>query len=178
MHVIASIRADNLPSVHPESSQSEYRVEKQRAPAILTLSSGQTRHGCFFVAGGSARHAGPERVGELLNADDGFFPFEVDEPGGPRAVLFQRDHVVMAVLSENEASREPGYSVATRRVVSLLLSNGRRVVGAVRVYRPEGRDRLSDWAHYGERFRYVETAGETIVVNVDHVVEAQEVTAG
>ena len=49
---------------------------------------------------------------------------------------------------------------ATRRVVGLRLSNGRRVVGTVRVYRPEGRNRLSDWARHPEHFRYVET-GET-----------------
>ena len=174
----APVRADKVPGVPPESSPSEFRVEKQRAIAVLTLSSGETRPGCFFVAGGSARHAGPELVGDLLNAEDGFFPFEVDEAGGPRTVLFQRAHVVMAALPENEASREPGYSVATRRVVSLVLSSGRRVVGAVRVYRPEGRDRLSDWAHHGERFRYVETTDATIIVNVDHVVEAREVTEG
>jgi hypothetical protein len=150
-------------------------VEKQRVNAVLTLSTGQSARGCFFVAGGTDRHAGPERIGDILNAESGFFPFEIHEAGGPRTVLFHRNHVVMATLEENEAIREPGYTVSTRRVVDLLLPSGDRVAGAVRVYRPEGRDRFSDWAHHGERFRYIETAGATLIVNVDHVVEAREV---
>ena len=142
---------------------------------MVTLSSGQSALGSFFVSGGTARHAGPERIGDVLNGEAGFFPFEVDEDGRLRTVLFQRDHVVMVALTQNEASSEPGYAIATRRSVSLLLTNGRRISGIVRVYRPEGRDRLSDWAHHGERFRYVETSHTTILVNVDHIVEAREV---
>jgi hypothetical protein len=167
-----------MADVPPESVPSEFHVEKQRANAVVTLSSGQSMRGSFFVAGGSARHLGPERIGDLLNAETGFFPFKVDEAGGGSAVLFHRNHVVMAALTENESNREPGYGVATRRVISLLLSNGQRVVGTVRVYRPQGRDRLSDWAQHGERFRYIETTEATLIVNIDHVVEAREVTEG
>jgi hypothetical protein len=159
-----------------DATPSEFRVEKQRAHAVVTLSNGEARSGSFFVAGGSARHAGPERVGDLLNSEEGFFPFEVGAGGRSETVLMHRDHVVMVSLADNEATRDPGYALATRRVASLLLSSGRRIVGIVRVYRPEGRDRLSDWAHHGERFRYIETAEATVLVNVDHVLEVREVT--
>jgi len=156
------------------AAPSDFRVEKSRAQASLTLSNGQSVTGCFFVAGGSARREGPERVGDLLNSEPGFFPFEILEADGLRTVLFHRDHVVMASLVEHEASEEPGYAVATPRTVSLLLPSGQRLEGTVRVYRPQGRDRLSDWAHHGERFRYIETETTTVVVNVDHVLEARE----
>ena len=92
-------------------------------------------------------------------------------PTGPRTVLFNRDHVVTVVLSDNEASRDPGYTVATRRTVSMRLSTGEQITGAVCVYRPEGRDRLSDWARQSEVFRYVETDDKTIIVNSAHIVE-------
>jgi hypothetical protein len=155
---------------------SEFRVEKQRANAVLTLSSGQSTEGCFFTAGGSARHAGPEGVGDLLNSETGFFPFEVHGAEGNRTVLFNRSHVVMVVVADNEARRDSGYSVAKRHVVSLLLSSGQRVVGAVRIYRPEGRDRLSDWAQHPEAFQYVETAEATFIVNMAHIVDMHEVS--
>ena len=87
---------------------SEFRVEKYRAEAVLTLSSGRTVAGCFFVANGSARHAGRERVGDLLNSEAGFFPFEIRTDGQVETVLFHRAHIVMVVLSENEARRDPG----------------------------------------------------------------------
>jgi len=159
-----------------ELSPSEFRIEKQRADAVLTLSSGQSTRGCFFTAGGSARHAGPERVSDLLNSETGFFPFEVHGADGNRTVLFNRSHVVMVVVADDEASRDPGYSVAKRHVVSLLLSSGQRVVGAVRVYRPEGRDRLSDWARHPEAFQYVETAEATFIVNMVHIIDVHEVS--
>ena len=159
-----------------DPAPSEFRVEKSRVTAVLTLSNGLAMPGSFFVAGGSARHAGPERVSDVLNSDTGFFPFEVREPTGTNTVLLHRDHVVMVALTENEASGDPGYDVATQRTVLLLLSSGQRVVGIVRVYRPEGRDRLSDWAHHGERFRYIETNNATVLINVDHVLEVREVT--
>ena len=45
-----------------------------------------------------------------------------------------------------------------------------------RVYRPSGRDRLSDYARGPEIFRYVETADGTVIVNADHIVELRETT--
>jgi hypothetical protein len=58
----------------------------------------------------------------------------------------------------------------------MLLSTGDHLQGAVRVYRPEGRDRLSDWARQTEVFRYVETEEKTLIVNSAHIVEISEVT--
>jgi len=58
----------------------------------------------------------------------------------------------------------------------ISLSNGQQLRGSVRVYRPEGRDRLSDWARHGPRFRYLETSDATVIVNVDHIVDAREVS--
>lgn len=154
---------------------SAFRVEKQRANAVLTLSSGQSTHGCFFTAGGSARHAGPERVGDLLNSETGFFPFEIHGADGTRTALVNRNQLVMVVVDDNEASRDPGYAVAKRRVVSMLLSSGQRVIGAIRVYRPESHDRLSDWARQPEAFQYVETAEATVIVNMAHIIDVHEV---
>lgn len=159
-----------------DSQVSEFRIEKTRSHATVTLSSGDTVLGCFFVSGSSAHSPGPERVGELLNAEPGFFPFEVHDGGAPRTVLFNRAQIVTVTLAENEARRDPGYDVAIRRIVALRLSNGRRVVGTVRVYRPEGRDRLSDWARHPEQFFYVESDQMTLIVNVSHVIEVSEVT--
>jgi hypothetical protein len=45
----------------------------------------------------------------------------------------------------------------------------------VRVYRPSGRDRLSDWARQPEAFRYVEAADTTFLVNAAHIVDISEV---
>ena len=157
------------------STSSEYRFEKQRVDATVTLSSGLSTRGCFFTASESTRYDGPERIGDLLNTEEGFFPFEIHEEEGTRTVLYNRGHVVLVGLSDNEEEREPGYSVATRRFVSVLLTTGQRIVGSVRVYRPQGRDRLSDWTRQPETFRYIEAGDMTVLVNAAHIIDVSEV---
>ena len=153
---------------------SEFRVEKRREAAAITLSTGTTVAGHFFLSGSSQGHAGPERVGDLLNHDSGFFPFEA---ANGETSLLNRAHVVKVVLPEHviEPQLEDGYNVATRRYVTILMSNGEAVTGHVAVYRPPGRDRLSDYAHVDDRFRYVELADRTLLINSQHIVSLLEV---
>lgn len=157
---------------------SEFRVEKSRVDAVVNLTNGASVAGNFFVAQSGATFAGQERVAELLNSEAGFFPFEVREAEHAHTVLMNRDHVVTVTIRDREALLDPGYEVATARTVSVLMSDGRHVQGSVRVYQPEGHDRLSDWARHSERFRYIETADVTFIVNADHIVEAHEVIGG
>jgi hypothetical protein len=157
---------------------SEFRVEKSQALATLTLSNGTLVRGRFFVARHSRTHDGPEGIKDVLNAETGFFPFEIESRDGAQTILLNRDHLVYLELTDaSEARRDPGYAVATERFVIMLLSNGVRMRGAVRVYRPQGRDRLSDFARSQEAFRYLETANAAYVVNVRHIVELAEETA-
>jgi hypothetical protein len=157
---------------------SEFRIEKRRAEAALTLTTGTTIRGCFFLSGSSATHSGPERVADLLNAETGFFPFELNAGSTPYTVLYNRAQLVLVTLLEEtiEAQLDPGYSVATERAIRIVLSNGDAVDGRVRVYRPSGRDRLSDYARTPDVFRYVETEDGTVIVNADHIVELRETT--
>jgi hypothetical protein len=155
---------------------SEFRVEKRREAAEITLSTGTTISGHFFLSSSSQVHAGPERVGDLLNLDRGFFPFEA--PSGETS-LINRAHVIKVVLPEHviEGQLDDGYELATRRHVTILLSSGEKVTGHVAVYRPHGHDRLSDYAHMDDRFRYVEQSDRTLLINSVHIVSLLEVTA-
>jgi len=157
---------------------SEFRIEKRRAEAELTLATGTTVRGCFFLSGSSAIHTGPERVADLLNAETGFFPFELHAGATPQTVLYNRTQLLFVTLLEEpvESKLETDYSIAKERAVRILLSNGSAVEGQVRVYRPIGRDRLSDYARAPEAFRYVETPEGTVIVNADHIVEFRETT--
>jgi hypothetical protein len=155
--------------------ESEFRVEKQRTAATVTLSNGSSVCGSVWVLGRTAANPRPERVKDLLNAEGGFFPFEVGDNGKTETVLFHRDHVVCITLpTVHEPKDDPGYEVATRRTVDMLMSTGKRLQGAVRVYSPRGRDRLSDFARAREQFRYLELPDSTIIFNSRHVLELVE----
>lgn len=163
-------------SAHSERN-SEYRVEKSRVEATLTLSNGTSVPGYFFIAGNSRTHVGPEGVGDVLNGETGFFPFDAQRAGGTRTVLFNRAHVVFVALADTaEPRRDSGYDVATQWSVEMLMSNGTRLHGAVRVFRPHGRDRLSDFMRASETFRYLESDGATYIINIHHLVELTEET--
>lgn len=165
----------DTPLLDPRLTGSEFRFEKRRADALLWLVTGESVKGCFFTSAGSTRHHGTERISDLLNSQTGFFPFEVHVDGEARTVQYNRVHVVAVEVFDDEARRDTGYEVAARRVVSVLLANGRRIDGAVRIYRPEGRNRVSDWTHEEETFRYVEGPDVTLIVNALHIVSVMEV---
>ena len=152
---------------------SEFRIEKRREAADLTLVTGALVSGVFFLAGSSHVHSGPERVGDVLNFDPGFFPFESDGVTS----LINRAHVLKVALPPQmiEAQLDAGYDVATRRLVKVLLTTGEAITGHVVVFRPAGHDRLSDYAQIDERFRYVELADHTLLVNSAHIVALTEV---
>src|SRR2546430_6130587 len=109
---------------------SQLRVEKRRAEAEVTLATGASVRGSFFLAGSSASHVGPERVADLLNAETGFFPFEPAGADVSETVMINRAHVVSVRLPEPnpEPQPHPGYLVATRRRVAMLLSTGARII--------------------------------------------------
>ena len=154
---------------------SEFRIEKRRAETELTLATGATVRGCFFLAGSRATRTGPERVFDLLNAETGFFPFERHGGTAPQTVLYNRSQLVLvALLEETVEAVETAYSVAKQQEIHMVLSTGRTVIGRVRVYRPVGHDRLSDYARAPEAFRYLETPQATLIVNTGHIVELRE----
>jgi hypothetical protein len=159
----------------PPHEPSDLRVEKARTNAVLTLTTGTSIAGAFFVARSGPVSPDPERVADLLNSEPGFFPFEVADANPPHTVLYNRSQIVTVMVPGDEAQRDPGYVVATARLVSMRLTDGRQIIGSVRVYRPQGRDRLSDWARHGERFRYIEAVGATFIVNADQIVDVREV---
>jgi hypothetical protein len=155
---------------------SQLRIEKHRAEAQLTLAGGASVRGWFFLASSTAHHLGRERVADLLNAEAGFFPFSPAGGAADDAILINRTHVILVRLLEgtNEARVAPGYDLATERSVVMRLSDGSALAGAVRVYRPAGRDRLSDYARLPDVFWYVENADGVFVVNSAHIVDLRE----
>ena len=156
---------------------SQFRVEKRRAHAELTLATGETLRGSFFLASSTRTQVGPERIADLLNANAGFFPFDAAGNADHGTILVNRAHVVAVQVLEPfaEAQDAAGYEVATERQITMTLVTGARLEGSVRVFCPQGRDRLSDWARSADAFRYVETAGTTYIVNTAHIVEVREI---
>jgi len=148
-------------------------MEKRHEAAELTLTTGSMLSGYFFLADTIQGRVGGERVGDVLNREDGFFPFGTDSG----ISLINRAHVLKVILPATviEAQLDAGYDAAKRVNATWLLTNGEDVSVLVTVYRPEGRDRLSDYLQLNDRFRYVELPDRTVLVNSTHIVAMSEV---
>lgn len=159
---------------------SQFHTQISRVPGTLTLAGGDSVTGSFFVAAASPTHSGPMRVKDLLNLESGFLPFEVADAGAARTQLFNRVHIVAVTLASAEEPRsDAGYDLAVPRRVSLRLSTGAVVTGAIRIYQRPGHDRTSDYARdwTGEAFRYLERESDTLIVNMAHVLQISEIDA-
>jgi hypothetical protein len=162
----------------PVSSASPFRMDKRKVDATLTLTSGRTVRGAFFAGENGAFGDGPERIDDLLNQASGraggFFAFARLDTVPSRVVLYNTAHVSVIALDDREARDVPGYEVAPVRQVELTMSNGDTVRGEIRVYLPDGRNRVSDWAREPDTFRSLEVGRDTVLVNIHHVVEIRE----
>ena len=94
---------------------------------------------------------------------------------GPGRAQDMLRHVDLNSPQMIEAELEPGYDVAPRHHVKLLLTTGESITGHVVVFLPPGHERLSDYARMDERFRYVELPDRTLLVNSAHIVALTEV---
>jgi hypothetical protein len=154
---------------------SQFRIEKSRkVKATIATATGPEVSGTFFLADATSLHSGPERVSDLLNESERFFPFEVAGPDGKVHVgLFARAHVLYVQLAPEslEAEGVAELAFASDRPVSLLLTNGERLRGELHVATPDGMDRVSDFANRGERFQYFGSRDKLSMVNLDHIIE-------
>ena len=159
----------------PQGGSSEYRFEKRRAAAVVTMVGGEVARGSFFTP--AIRPAATaENVSRTCSTPKrAFFPSKWKAPTSRGPSCYNRSHLISAEIFDNEAGLDPDYAVASRRPVSILLSNGRRIEAFVRIASPAGRDRLSDWTRLPEVFRYVEFGDSILIVNAAHIVAFTEV---
>ena len=153
----------------------EFRIEKQQARAQLTLSTGRTVRGRFFLSGTAATHAGAERIDDVMNTTARFFPFELEgvSEASPRIALYSPAHIVFVQLQDPtfDLRADASYNVAPRESASFLLSHGEHISGAVHIVSPKPAARLSDFTKLTEPFHYVETKDRTLLLNFAHVIE-------
>lgn len=89
-------------------------------------------------------------------------------------ILLNRAQILMVSLPPSEADlvHDSSYEIARREPARLVLSNGERLVGEVHIAGLSDHARLSDFVNL-HMFLHVERPNQTVLVNVDHVVELE-----
>lgn len=123
------------------------KIAKNRRQVLFTLADGSEVCGKVFLSLYEATHHGPQRVGELLNGEEGFIPVETEEG----TVHLNVANIVCAVTPLAEEGDDL-MTLGEKYRVRVSTLGGKEIKGDVFVNLPHERCRVSDYLNQAERF--------------------------
>lgn len=146
----------------------ELRVPKRRVPVEVVQPGGPARRVAVFLAEGAARHAGPERLSDLLNGDVEFLP-AFDEEAGVMTFLNRRAVVLARVAPDVEAGAGDEVTIPAEHEVEITLAGGAALRGLLSFVRPPP-GRLLDFLNEPTPFFRLLERDAAVLVSRQHVV--------
>jgi hypothetical protein len=139
----------------------DLRVPKKRVPVEIVLPGGAVRHVAVFLAEAAPNHPGPERLSDILNGAEEFFP-AFDEAEKAMTFLRRGAGALARVASEIEPEDDAA-TIPTENEVEITLQDGTSLRGLVAYVRP-GNARLVDFLNERDPFfRLIEREATTLV---------------
>lgn len=153
----------------------QFHIQTRGHGVEVVLNNSTVLKGRVFLHSVAERHAGPERVDDVLNSGARFFPLRVQE-NGQRTLLINKERVLFVkVPQEPEGVQIGELGVSSWAVqVSLDMMQGAPLQGVVYLSRPPGRDRTLDGLNGGEDFLCLVQDGAFLYVNLRNVVLVRE----
>lgn len=153
----------------------QFRVPKQAIEVEVQLEGQVMVHGRMFV-GEASRHAGRERVLDVLTAPEPFVP--IASEGGAR--LLAKNRIVLVRVNDRaDAGWEESEATSPQVSVEIRLAGmppGRDLVtGNMMITMPEGRRRLLDFVNDAGPFLALWEPDAALIVARGHVVEIRQV---
>jgi hypothetical protein len=144
----------------------ELRVPKRRVPVEVILPGGAARQVTVFLAEFAPTHSGPERLSDLLNAPDEFFP-AVD--AATEAMTFLGRHGIAAARVAPEWELGEELAGSGQNDVEIILTDGPHLRGTLRFALPPGRTRLLDHLNDAQAFVRLEETDRVVLINKRHI---------
>ncbi|AKU89741.1 hypothetical protein [Vulgatibacter incomptus] len=151
----------------------ELRIPKRRTPIEIADPSGEVHRYAVFLGDLAREHAGVERVSDLLNGSEEFFPV-LDPESDAIAILGKSQISVAWVEPELEELEDhaPGEECVE---VEIRLVGGRRVRGRLAYGAPPGRARLVDFLNRAPSFIALVDGGRIALVNKRRIFSVAQV---
>jgi hypothetical protein len=150
-----------------------FRVEKLRRAVSVVLADGRRLEGDVFLAERTRVRAGPQEPMDLLNEDEPFFPFFLDEQ---EVLLLAKAQVIRAVTAAPDGSLSadmPDGAMA----VEITLIDGSAISGFVPVEKRGEHTRLVDYLNgYVKRFIPVFWGEQVCLVNRMQIASVSQLT--
>lgn len=145
------------------------RISKETCNVLFCLADGREIWGEVFLNLYGAHHAGPQRVGELLNGDEPFIPIKTEEG----TLLIHLGQLVSAqVPAETELDELMTLGEHYHVTVQTIL--GKSIAAEVYVTLPEGGRRVKDFVNRSEGFLRFIVGDQVLYVNRHFVVCVQD----
>lgn len=145
------------------------RIPKRRATVEVLLTDGSSGRFELFLSDKSPRHAGPERLIDLLSEAERFLP-TIEQKKDGMAWLNTRNIVFARAALDAETQPEIE-SLPTEHEIELVLQAGPRLRGLVSYIRPDGQSRPTDFLNdAAEPFLQLLEAESIVFVNKRHIV--------
>jgi len=141
------------------------KVPKKKVPLTVSFVGEKNIRGSIFLSSQSPFRVGEELVIDLLNEEDPFFPFEIEEP--PSIRIVSKKNIISANTSEASESDE---AIGKKERITVILSDGRRLSGELLIEQPEHKSRVLDFFNAKEKgFFKLSDGAEIHYVNIEHV---------
>lgn len=149
---------------------SEYRIEKVRRHVSVAVSGGGTLEGDIFLQPSARYRAGPQDPAELFNEPELFVPF-VGE--GDHLILLAKDRLIWVQFDDLDV--DPPVDGAPDASVEVLLADGSKVDGELRLDTRSDRSRLLDFLNGGrQRFLTLRSPAGVCLVNWSQIAQVRE----
>ena len=143
-----------------------FKVPKVKAPLTIHFVGGNSLSGEIFLSPQSQYHFGKEKMLEMLNNDEAFFPLEAETTSSIR--LIHKINIVFITTHEEQEKGESGKHVT----VTIVRTDGENLIGDLIIEEPEHRSRALDFfnSNKGLFFR-LQTKDKIYYINSRYVSE-------
>ena len=143
-----------------------FKIPKVKAPLTIHFVGGNSVMGEVFLSPQSPYHAGKEKMLDLLNNEDFFFPLEAETTSSIR--LIHKNSIMYITTHEEKGKHETVKPVG----VIIIRSDGEEMAGDLTIEEPAHRSRVLDFFNGNDRlFFRLGTKDKTYYINRQHVRE-------
>lgn len=140
----------------------EYRIQKDRLPAVLVTVGGEMITGDLFIQASPRNRYGREEAADILNSAEPFFPILTSDG---EMFLIAKDRV-RELETRDHSSSSDEWRIGAPATVEVFLTGGGVHTGNVYLESLSGRARVIDFLNrVGERFLMLHTPRGTVLLN-------------
>jgi len=147
----------------------ELRIPKRQLEIETVNVDGVRRQVIVYLSEFLEHRAGGERVSDLLNSDEDFFPV-VDKETNATLFLAREGLMFARVRTQEELTPVEQTNPLTEHCVDISLSDGAMIKGVLAYLRQPERARVVDVLNEPGRFLPVRTGDFTLLINKRHIV--------